>query len=233
MRIAVCDDGMEDALLLKGCLRGHEADIYLDADGLLAYLEENGDRKYDLYLLDIYMDKSLDGIELAKRIYTLHDDAVICFVSTSDAFYREAYDLYAIQYLLKPVREETVRRLLEKVSRSLARNRERKITFQSRGRTGSIPYGKVLYISSSEHTLSICCTDGTVQECKGRLSEMAAQVCGDVFMRCHQSFIVNMYHVENFGGTGLVVAGREVPVSRRYYAEVKKRYQEILFEEVD
>lgn len=233
MKIAICDDGMEDALLLKSCLRGHEADVYSDADGLLAFMEENRNWKYDLYLLDIYMDKSVDGIELAKRIYALHDDAVICFVSTSDAFYREAYDLYAVQYLLKPVKEETVKRLLDKVSKSFTRDRERKLTFHFRGRTGSIPYGKILYISSREHTLSICCTDGIVQECKGRLNELAAQVCGDVFMRCHQSFVVNMYHVDNFGGTGLMVAGHEVPVSRRYYAEVKKRYQEILFEEVD
>ena len=100
MKIAICDDGMEDALLLKSCLRGHEADVYSDADGLLAFMEENRNWKYDLYLLDIYMDKSVDGIELAKRIYALHDDAVICFVSTSDAFYREAYDLYAVQYLI-------------------------------------------------------------------------------------------------------------------------------------
>ena len=52
-------------------------------------------------------------------------------------------------------------------------------------------------------------------------------------MRCHQSFIVNMYHVEGLNGMNLTVAGEQVPVSRRYYADIKKRYQEILFEEVD
>jgi hypothetical protein len=42
-----------------------------------------------------------------------------------------------------------------------------------------------------------------------------------------------MYHVDNLKGAELIAAGHYIPVSRRYYADVKKRYQEILFEEVD
>ena len=42
-----------------------------------------------------------------------------------------------------------------------------------------------------------------------------------------------MYHVEGLSGTNLIVAGEQIPVSRRYYDKVKKRYREILFEEVE
>lgn len=232
MKIAVCDDCMEDALSLGRFLRQHEVRTYYDAGSLLADMDDN-QIQYDLYLLDIFMEESINGIELAEKIREAHEEAVICFISTSDDFYREAYDLYAIQYLLKPVQEKAVKRLLEKVSQRLVRNREQKLSFQYRGQTGCIPYGKILYISSMEHTIYIYCTDGTVQECKGKLSELAMQVCGNMFMRCHQSFLVNMYHVDNLNGTDLIVAGERIPVSRRYYAEIKKRYQEILFEEVD
>lgn len=232
MRIAVCDDCMEDALSLKKFLGGHEVRVYSDSDSFLADIE-NRKMRYDLYLLDIYMEGPVNGIELAEKIGKEQEEAAICFISASNDFYREAYDLYAVQYLLKPVQEGAVKQLLERVSKNLVRSRERKLFFQSRGQTGSIPYGKILYISSREHTLSICCMDGSVQECKGRLNELAMQVCGEVFMRCHQSFLVNMYHVDSLSGTDLIVAGQRIPVSRRYYAEVKKRYQEILFEEVD
>lgn len=233
MRIAVCDDCKEDALSLKRLLGGHDVRAYSDAGSLLADVKENKKIQYDLYLLDIFMEEAINGIELAKELRRWQDEAAICFISTSDAFYREAYDLYAIQYLLKPVGEEEVKRLLDKVSKQLARNREQKLSFQFRGQAGGIPYGKILYISSREHTLSIYCTDGTVQECRGRLGEMAVRVCGDVFVRCHQSFLVNMYQVDSLSGTDLAVGGTQIPVSRRYYAEVKRRYQEILFEEVE
>lgn len=232
MKIAVCDDCMRDALSVKRFLGGHEARVYSDVDSLLADVK-NKKMRYDLYLLDIYMEGPVNGIELAKMLVREQEEAVICFISTSNDFYREAYDLYAVQYLLKPVREEDVKQLLERVSKNLVRNREKKLFFQSRGQTGSIPYSRILYISSREHTLSICCTGGIVQECKGRLNELAMQVCGEIFMRCHQSFLVNMYHVDSLSGADLIVAGQRIPVSRRYYTEVKKRYQEILFEEVD
>lgn len=240
MRIAICDDCMEDVRTLKSFLDRHEVRVYSDADSFLTDIEEKN-ISYDLYLIDIYLNgradnmeaPGMDGIELARRLRAHNEEAAICFVSASDDFYREAYDLYAVQYLIKPVQEEALVQLLDKVSKSLARKKEQKLSFQSRGYSGTIPYGKILYIMSREHTISIYCTDGTVQEYRGKLSELAMRVCGEVFMRCHQSVLVNMYYVDNLKGAELTVAGQPIPVSRRYYADVKKRYQEILFEEVD
>lgn len=231
MNIAICDDCFEDALSLKAYLHGQDVVIYSDVKHLLADVEEEK-KYYDLYVLDIYIDDTMNGIELARRIRSLDDQAFICFISSSDAFYREAYDLYAIQYLLKPVQEDALKELLERVRKSFARNKEQKFTFRWRGQSGFIPYSRILYISSREHSTFICCTDGKVQECKGKLSEIALQICGDVFLRCHQSFIVNMYQVDSLNRNDLMVSGQYIPVSRRYYAEVKKRYSEILFEGV-
>lgn len=232
MRIVVCDDCMEDALYLKKCMEGHEVSVYSDADRLLADIE-NKKLRYDLYLLDIFMEGSMSGIELAGRLRRAEEEAVICFVSTSDDFYREAYDLYAVQYLIKPVQEESLKKLLRKVEKIAARDSGKKLVYSWRGKNGVIPYGKIRYISSRGHTLFIYCTDGKIQESKGKLNDLEHQVYGNVLMRCHQSFIVNMYRVDELSGTELLVDGERIPVSRRYYAEVKKRYQEILFEEVD
>ncbi len=232
MRIAVCDDCMEDALFLKKFLEGHEVGVYSDTDSLLADIE-NKRMQYDLYLLDIFMEESMNGIELAERLRKVQEEAVICFISTSDDFYREAYDLYAIQYLIKPVQEESLTRLLLKVQKIIARDSEKKLIYTWWGKSGAIPYGKIRYISSRGHTLSIYCTDGKIQESTGKLNDLEHQVCGDTLIRCHQSFIVNMYHVEGVSGTDLTVAGEQIPVSRRYYDKVRKRYREILFEEVE
>ncbi len=231
MRIAVCDDCREDLIQMKTYLVGHAVEMYLSAAELLADVEEKK-LSFDLYLLDIYIEDSINGIELAKKLRSRDSEAVICFVSSSSDFYREAYDLYAVQYLLKPIHKEDVLWLLERVSKSLARDREQSLCFKWKGGIGSIPYGKILYISSRGHTLSIFCKDGTVQECTGTLNELELKICSDVFCRCHQSFLVNLYHVEGLSGKNLLIAGSIVPISRRYYEQVKSRYQEILFEEV-
>ncbi len=232
MRIAVCDDCSEDALSLKGSLRGQDVQVYFSAKGLLTDLSARN-LHFDLFLLDIYIDDSMNGIELAKNLREMDEEAVICFVSISDAFYREAFDLYAVQYLLKPVQKDSLRKLLDKVSENMARYREQSLSFKWRGQSGSIPYRKILYISSMEHTISIYCTDGAVQKCKGKLSELELRLRGDIFLRCHQSFLVNIYQVDILNGNDLIISGQRVPISRKYFAEVKRRYQEILFEEVD
>lgn len=231
MQIAVCDDCMEDVLSLKKFLEGHEVSVYSDADSLLADID-NKRIQYDLYLLDIYMEESMNGLELARRLRKVQEEALICFISTSDDFYREAYDLYAVQYLIKPVKEESLKNLLRKVQKILDREGEKKLIYSWWGKNGLIPYGKIRYISSRGHTLYIYCTDGKIQESTGKLNDLEYQVCDDILIRCHQSFIVNMYHVEGLSGTNLIVAGEQIPVSRRYYDKVKKRYREILFEEV-
>lgn len=232
MRIAICDDCREDARQLKALLEGQDVRTYSCANELLKDVEA-GQMHFDLYLLDIYMEDSMNGIELARELDRLDAQAALCFVSTSNDFYREAYDLYAVQYLIKPVQEKDIARLLEKVSHSLVWDKEQSLSFRWQGELGSIPYSRILYISSRKHTLYIHCKDGKVQKCIGKLNELAFRLDESVFSRCHQSFLVNMYQVDSLCGAELTVFGKQIPVSRRYYAEVKRRYQEILFEEVE
>lgn len=232
MRIAVCDDCRQDACAIRDLLFGQDVKLYGSAECLLEDVVQGG-KRFDLYLLDIFMENSMNGIECAEKLRTEDETAVICFVSTSDDFYREAYDLYAVQYLIKPVGRKELEKLLDKVEKIFIRNREKTLQYTWRRASGAIPYGKILYISSREHVLSIHCTDGRVQESTGKLNDMEQYICGNNFLRCHQSFIVNMYHVREFSGMELTLAGGEsVPISRRYYAAVQERYRKIMFEEV-
>ena len=79
LNIAICDDCSQDALLLASCINGHKFRIYSDTESLLKDVEKEK-ITYDLYLLDIYIDNSTNGIELAKRLRTLDPEAVICCI---------------------------------------------------------------------------------------------------------------------------------------------------------
>ena len=151
MKIAICDDCRQDALRLQALLNGsHDTVVYSGAEQLLVEIEDKK-RCYDLYLLDIYMDKdAMSGIELARKLREQEEDAAICFISSSDDFYREAYDLYAVQYLLKPVKKEELERLIQRISHRMDKDKEQSLRFRWRGRMGTIPYGKIMFISSRE-----------------------------------------------------------------------------------
>lgn len=233
MKIAICDDSLQEACAVRDMLEGKEVTLYGSGESLLADVEQEG-KRFDLYLLDIFIENSISGIDLAGRLRAGDEEAAICFVSSSDEFYREAYDLYAIQYLIKPVGGEELKKLLDKVEKKIGRHHERMLSYSWRRATGTISYGKILYISSRGHAILIHCTDGRVQESNGKLNNLERQICGDTFLRCHQSFIVNMQYVRELAGMDLTLAdkGEKVPISRRYYTEVKERYLKSMFEKV-
>lgn len=232
MKIVIVDDCREDVFVIKKFLGGYEVKIFYNAESFINHMEQD-DAHYDLYLLDIYIESSINGIELAKKLRDIDAEATICFISNSEDFYREAYDLYAVQYLIKPIQKAAIEKLLDKVEKALAWTKEQSLTFTWRKGTCSIPYGRILYISSMGNTLSIYCKDGTVQKCTGKLNELQLSLDHNIFCRCHQSFLVNMYHVDRLSGYELIAAGCRIPISRRYYADIKRRYREMLFEEVD
>ncbi len=105
IRIAICEDKDEDREALRNMLCHTKilCDFteYTSAESLLFDIETNH-KQFDLFLLDIYLPGQ-NGVEAARCIRAANPDAVIIFLSTSEEFYREAFDLFAFHYLIKTV----------------------------------------------------------------------------------------------------------------------------------
>lgn len=231
MNIAICDDNVVDAGHLVSMLKGmHTHQLFSSAEELLLDLEASN-KHFDLYLLDIFMGE-INGVQLGKQIRQLDDHALICYVSSSPDYYAEAFSLYAFQYLLKPVTEEAFQELLRRASEQFVRNNGQSLHLQYKGRAVSIPYSKILYISSMGHTLYVHCKDGHIERQIGRLNDLMTLLDSSVFARCHQSYIVNLYNVSSLESDFFLCAGEQVPISRRYFP-VKDRYRSLLFSDSD
>ncbi len=231
MHIAICDDCREDAMYIGSFLSKHACDVFSSPSELLSSHNVT-EKRYDLYFLDIYMGDTAEGISLAKKIREIDADSAICFVSTSDEFYRDAYDIQDVNYLLKPVSASAVAALIERVERRQVKSVQQSFRFKWNGQMVSIPYGNILYINSNDHVLDIYLKDGHIRHCNAKLDDVEALLDGTVFFRCHQSFLVNLYMVDCQSGSDFAVGRKLIPISRRYLADAKRRYQEILFEEV-
>ncbi len=231
MHIAICDDCREDALYLGSLLRAYRCELFSAPAELLSRLTEAGSR-FDLYLLDIYMGDNAEGIDLAKKIREADPDAALCFISSSADFYREAYDIQDVNYLLKPVSAPPLQTLLERIERRQLRSRQQSFRYKWNGQMVSVPYGNILYIKSNDHILDIFCRDSIVRHCSAKLDDVEPLLDSAIFFRCHQSFLVNLYAIDYLSGSDFVIDKKPIPISRRYFSEAKHRYQKILFEEV-
>jgi two-component system response regulator LytT len=190
----------------------------------------------DAVFLDINMP-GLDGLELAGILSNFARPPSVVFVTAHDDRAVAAFDLGAVDYLLKPLRED---RLTESVRRILASGRREQeqplsdeiIPVELGGTTTLVQRASVgwveadgdyarLHTSSGSHLVRI-----PISTLESRWAEIG-------FLRVHRSYLVSLALVTGIKsvGSGLVVCLRrdgdlpavELPVSRRHTRELKDR----------
>ena len=111
MRAAICDDRAEDAQLVAQYVRewgeSREESVALEmfpsAEAFLFAYDE--DKNFDLLLLDVEMG-GMDGVTMARRVRAENTAVQIVFITGYTDYIAEGYDVAALHYLVKPVREE-------------------------------------------------------------------------------------------------------------------------------
>jgi len=127
------------------------------ANGLLA-MEAIAGRAVDVVLVDIRMP-TMDGIELARHLVQLEEPPGIIFVTAYDSYAVHAFELNAIDYLVKPVRAQRLAAALHKVRRSrlalaprllaeLQQGARTHLSCHERGRLLLIPLTDILYLKA-------------------------------------------------------------------------------------
>ena len=126
------------------------------ANGLLA-LEAIAVHPVDVVLVDIRMPK-MDGIELARHLAQLVRPPAVIFVTAFDSYAVQAFELNAIDYLVKPVRAQRLAAALQKVRQSrplppkvlaqLQQGARTHLSCHERGRLLLIPLQDILYLKA-------------------------------------------------------------------------------------
>lgn len=231
IRIAICEDNIKDLAHLLHMLGRTDvhSDIteYKDAESLLRDTE-TGSRKFDLFLLDIYLP-GITGVEAARRLRTQNKNALLVFLTTSEDFYREAFDLYAFHYLIKPIQEDSLTEILQKAS-DIVNRPEETLRIAFNGEDTILRQPDISYVSSSNHILHFHMQDGTKHTSYGKLDEMQPRLAEHCFVRCHKSFIVNIRHVTKLTKEGFYIEDTLIPISRTYTASARESYKKLLFD---
>ena len=201
-------------------------------DALLARAEDAGG--FDLYVLDILMPE-LSGIETGRRLRALGEGGEIVYLTSSNDFAADSYDVRAFFYLLKPVEEGKFFQVLDGAAEKLNRRRSSAVVVTTADGPRRILLERIRYVERVGRCMRYDCTDGTVDSQTIRISfrEAAAPLLADRrFCLCGASFVLNFQHVTGVNGqTALLDNGQTVVLPRTAATEFKKAWGNYWLEE--
>ncbi len=225
LRVLVIDDE-QPALDELAYLLGRDervADVHTTASPTeaLRLLEQ---LEVDAVFLDVHMP-GLSGIDLARVLARFRSPPVTVFVTAHDEHAVEAFDLNAVDYVLKPVREA---RLAEAVRRIGAAGRpeqtEEQVPVERGGVTRFLPVSSIRYVEA-EGDYARLHTAEESHLVRVPLSALEQQWAGAGFVRIHRSVLIATAYVDELhveGGRCTVVIGdRHLNVSRRHTRELR------------
>lgn len=236
MKIAIVDDSSLDRDFLKNGLEiifeernieNIEIQEFSSGEELLNYLRENPSDFFHIIFMDIYME-DLTGVETAKAIRKTDEQVKIVFITTSNEFASESYEVKAEDYLIKPFNKERLEKTLERLV--IKKKKEDKILKFSENKV--VHVDSIVYTTFSGHYVTIYLKDETSIQVRCTQKNFEKQI--EHFPQLISSFkgiTVNLAQVDNIESDRFKMKnGSFVPISRRKYAEIKKAYTRFLIE---
>jgi len=199
----------------------------------------------DLVFLDIQM-RGLNGFDTAQEIRRIMPSALIVFATAFDEFAVKAFELGAVDYLLKPFDSDRVLQTIERIRRielgqawhtaaqkidSVLKHKPRlqKVPALSRGKITLLDFKDILFARTGGGGVEIITHQG-IYEYNGTLSDLEERFQNSTFLRVHKSYIVNLDKISEvipwFKGTYWLQmtdeAKTQIPVSKLQIKDLKE-----------
>ena len=236
--VIVDDEELARAVLREMLSRHPEIDILGECANGFEAVKMVSERKPDLLFLDIQMPK-LDGFEVLELIGS---DIAVIFVTAYDQHALRAFEVHAVDYLLKPVGADRFEAALERAKQRLlsapppatelaaaARvpgHYLERIVVKDGTRVHIIPAAKLDYVEAQDDYVALA-SAGKKHLKQQTISSIEAALDPKNFLRIHRSYIVNLERVtkvEPYGKESHVAIlsdGMRLPVSRAGYARLR------------
>lgn len=232
-RIALCDDEAAELDKTERMLRhygekhpGAEFSVkrFERADELLDRVRE---RNYvpDMILMDIYMPEK-PGIEAAHELRSMGNNGRIIFLTTSREHALDAFGVEASQYLVKPVSEEALFPVLDRILGDMEAARRRYLLLRIKGRIQRVAVDEIVYCEAEGKTQILYLSDGSQYELRRTMTEIHEMLaCYREFARVGVAYIVNLEHVDGLNAQEVQMDnGKKVYLPRGAYQPLRERY---------
>lgn len=223
-KIAICDDSDADRQYVLNMVRRWaagagctvHADTFASAESFLFHYA--GESDYDILLLDIEMG-DMDGVSMAKLLRRDNDNVQIAFITGYSDYISEGYEVDALHYLMKPVKEEKLFWVLNRAAEKLAKN-EKVLAFETGGEMVRIPIYQIRYADVLGNYVTLhALSDVTVKMTLGSLEELL----DERFYRVGRSAIVNLTQVSRVTRKEIKLSdGTAIPLPRGAYDGINR-----------
>lgn len=227
VHIAICDDDYKQSqktekLILKKAERfSPETELFSDGTELIKAVK-NGGYTPDLAVLDIHMPGN-SGIEVAKILNLLIPECSIIFLTSFLGYATEVYETRHNYFILKSELEERIDAALTKVLAD--RTQELRIRFREGRTVQTVTASEVLYLERILKKTAIVLCSGKKHFTAAKAEELLNDVPPGRFVRCHQSFWVNVEKITGMKTESFsLVNGEEIPISRSRKKEAKEAF---------
>ena len=238
---------VDDEALARGVLRemlaAHpDVEIAAECGNGFEAVKVVSEMRPDLLMLDIQMPK-LDGFEVLELIA---NDVTVIFVTAYDQYAIRAFEVHAVDYLLKPFSPERLAEALDRARARLAvrekvpegllaagRARQtplERILIRDRADVHVIPVEKIDYLESQDDYVSVRAAGKSYLK-EQTLAELETLLDKDVFVRIHRRYILNIARLSKIelavkdNRIAILADGSKLPISRSGYARLKELLQ--------
>ena len=219
LKVAVCDASHADRQYIAdmakdwAAARGHALQLscFPSAENFLFLYEEKKD--YDILLLDIEME-GMDGVTMAKKLREDDDLVQIIFITGYSEYIAEGYEVAALHYLVKPIKEDKLFSVLDRACEKIKKN-ETVLNLNLGGELVRIPIYQIRYAEVYRNYVTIHGKEAYTL--KMTLADLEKQL-DDRFYRVGRSMLVNLTEITRVTKTEVKLAdGTSLPFPRDAY----------------
>ncbi len=236
MRAMIVDDEAPARSELRFLLEetGRVEEI-MEATSAREAVERMMEGKADVMFLDISMPKTT-GMQLAEALYKLKNPPAIVFVTAYSEYALDAFNVDAVDYLMKPVEADRLSQALDKVEARIepqlpqqGHSSVERIPVVKSGRKVLVPIDQIRYIEAKDD-YSCIYTDNDRFLSTISLAKLEEKLAPHGFFRVHRGYIVNLEFVEDVEviSSGILqlgiagIEGKKISVSRRRVVALKR-----------
>lgn len=231
-KVIICDDDKDICSWIAEKLnKQYENELCISicecAEELLE--TENEQRvQADIILMDILL-KEANGIKIIQQIQENKPELKAIFITGYIDYASDIFCANPSSFLIKPLKEEKVYEAVDKVIGEIKEEEDQSYVLKSKGNITRVKFSDILYFESEKRVLILHEKKRTVMSYK-KLDEVERELPA-YFLRCHQSYLVNMNQITCFETDRIeLYGGKDVPVSRAKRKEAKERFLEFVGE---